>query len=488
MRNHFWTVLLAFAAAALLAGCTADDDDVPEFNALPMLTAELTDLDPVENGTTFAITVSDEDGDLCSLDVQYSFDSGKTYAAATILQATSNLHEIPCPPAGEETTLVWDLEGDRGEQNPGSVILKLQPSDAEEAGPPRHLPFDLSRPGVKIGGSCVERPGARNAQWDFLRLAMAHTTVDAETATMSGDAIYGGEDDGFANDGGIVWSFMLPTPPPEEHFQDVDFGNGETGTAAFYVPVAWDDVSAGNENGVFDPGDDELMGVAAHRFVVYVRPDNPWIVEGWHGLEVELFADPGTTLVPIEDEIPLNMKGYEVDGEQLALEAEPPSVSSPGLRCGALPFQVEIFFPPGTEELASMVYEENTTLIDFEVEATDIPAYHWVSEAYGAFAEIYAAELFYIYRDSDTSQSASSGDQMMGVAIEAETQMPLSLTYMDAEWRWQDIWLWSVDECWRGFNLVTIWDLGGGDTGWECHPVNEPLSIEFVSEMPQETE
>ena len=485
MRIHFWPVLLSFGLS--LAACTADDDDAPEFNALPMLTAELTDLDPLDNGTTFSITVSDEDGDLCALDVQYSFDNGKTYAAATILQSTANLHEIPCPPAGEQTTLVWDLEGDRGQQNPGKAILKLQPSDDEQDGPPRHLPFNLSRPGVEISGDCITRPGARNAQWDYLRLAMAHAVVYTETATMSGEAIYGGEEDGFANDGGIVWSFVLPTPPPEEHFQVVDFGNGETGSGAFYIPVAWDDVTGGNEDGIYNPGVDELMGVAAQRFVVFLRPDSPWIVEGWHGVQLELFADPGTMLVSIEDAIDLNMKGYEVDGEQLTLEAEPPSISSPGLRCGALPFQEENVVAPGTVELTSMEYTENTTLIDLEIEATDIPASHWVNEPYGAFAELYAAEMLYLYRDDNGNQSATANEPLAGLAIETDTQMPLSLTYMDAEWRWQDIWLWSVDECWRGFNLVTIWDLGGGEMGWECHALTEPLNIEFVTSIPEET-
>ncbi len=484
MRHAMSWFVPAVALGLLGSGCDGEEELPPEFNNLPQVTLELRDGAPLEEGTTFSVAVTDDDGDTCSLEVEFSVDEGASYEEATISASELDLNGFPCGATSDEYIVVWDAEGDLGDERPPQVLLRVRPYDSLEAGPPRHLPVGLGTAGLRISGPYVQRPGAQFPQWDYLRVAMAHTYLESDGMTMSGEYLVGA-DELIVDGSDKSWAYDLPNAAPEEHLRSFNW-DGATGQGAFYLPFAWGDVSPDGveePNGLVDAGWEDLLGISAQIVVAYILPDGTWTEPGWHLLAIDIFAEPGIWLLADDAEVPMNLKGYAVNGGTTDLEviAAVPGIT-PQRRVGWLPPQDDAVVPAGTEELASTPFEDSTTNIALDVATSHLPASHWVDEPWGVMATAHATELLYLYEDTDGDHEASGGDPLSHVAVDS-AGVPLTLETLQAEMTWSELWLWSLDDCWKGMNLVIYTDLGQGDWSWTCLAIDEPLDIEFVNEI-----
>jgi hypothetical protein len=465
---------LFLSIALLTVGCPPADDPAETTNALPRVTVELHDGDPLTDGATILLTLSDEDGDMCSVDAEFSFDLGETYETASIIQNThGTLAEVSCPAAGEQITIVWDLVGDLAGKDPATATLRLSPADAVDPGPPGHLLVELKARAQEIGGGFVEIDAAQSTQWQFQRVGLAHVVPTTEGADVSTDYLHG--DDDFDTNS-LTWSYDLPTPPPEEHFGAL-LDPVTPGLAAFYLPFAWRETDA---SGAFDDGE-EFAGISDQLLVAYLRPDGDWAHEDWYVVAVDEFgpSEGRYTWLPIDSPIDLNLKGYAVDSATLELQFDNASEVSTARMFGIMPPAGGVDLAEGQPHMTSTTFNPYVPTVTIDVtEEQAIPLL--VEGEWGAFAKSYVPLVMYLYLDADDDGEPGEGDQLTHVTVQWSDHGWMFLTYLDAAMSWDRLYDWSIDDCWPGFNLVTpttpetdIYD------GWVCHSVDDPPQAGF---------
>ncbi len=470
-----WWILLT--PALLVAACAPEETPETELNALPRVTAELNDGDPFENGATLVATISDADGELCSLEVEYSFDEGVTYAPATIPQHTAgNLAEVSCPEVGEKITMVWDLEGDLGGATAKNAILRFLPHDPEDAGPPAHLMIDLTaEKGTTIGGGFVTRDGAQGAQWNFQAVAMAHVLVTGEGASTTGEALFGTDD--FDTDT-YLWTYDLPTPPPDEHFQAMDWPGAEPGVGAFYLPLVFKDM---DDSGALDAGE-EIVGVAAQTMVAFIRPDGDWAHDDWYVIPFEPFVDPQMQLefLPAETTIDLNLKGYSVFSGTLELDVANPTDVSSTRRLGVMPILLDPVVPADVVEVTSAVFNPEVPSVTLSLHEDMLSPAHWEDVEWNAFTEGGYIEALYLYLDADANEQVDEGESLTHRTGRGHDGAYLYLVHMEGAMLWDSLWKWALDDCWQGFNIVTPVEHDDDIfERWTCYPLDAPPQVGF---------
>ena len=463
-------------------------DETP-FNALPQVDAELNDADPLFEGASIVVTLVDEDGEICSLTVEVSFDGGNSYTPAAVVSSEeADLTAINCTRAGQRFTLVWateqDLEGAASDQ----ALLRFTPSDATEQGPSHHLPIDLDLAHLTVGGVLEERPGATGAQFQYLRIGLAQLAFYSHSVEIGGEYLAG--DDSFEpGDVGVEWHYQLPIPPPEHHFHALDLGEGHDGTGAFYLPFVWRDDEEQAPEPVLDD-EEPLVGVGGRMLLAYLRPDGDWAQEGWSILEVDPFAAPEEQLRFAGAETPIRvyLKAYPVNGttNEFTLDVPVDNATALGLdpvhRCGLMPWFDGAGVPAGYQELTSSEISASTTSLSFDVNDEDIAAGHWLGTPWGFFADDLAVEHLLLYMDDGPADEvASVGELATHVGISANGAHDLNLVYLEGTMGWETLWSWAQDECWNGFNLVESHETTpAGIPGWTCLPLDGAPTVIFV--------
>ena len=472
-----WWILLSPPLLAL--ACAPEETPVLEENALPRVTAELNDGDPMENGATIVATISDADGEQCSLDVEFSFDEGSTYAPATIPQHTAgNLAEVSCPDVGEKITLVWDLETDLGASESDIAILRFLPHDASDAGPPAHLLIDLTADkSITVRGGFVERLGAQGTQWQYHAIGMAHVLVTADGAATSGAALFG--DDGFDSDD-FLWSYELPTAPPEEHFQAMDWAGSEPGVGAFYLPMVYQDM---DQSGTWDEGE-EIVGAAAQKMVAYIRPDGDWAHDDWYVIDFDAFAGPQVHLVflPGETLVDINLKGYSVFSGTMELTVANAGDVSSARRLGLMPVLADPVGPADIQEVTSTPFNPEVPTATLPLHTDLLPPEHWEALEWGAFTQGAYVEAPYLYLDQDGNCQVDEGEAVTHRMGRWSDTAFMYLIHVDDTLTWENLWAWAVDDCWLGFNLVAPLDHGDDIYDrWICYAIEAPPEVGFFT-------
>lgn len=488
MRWTTATGLLATALTLSLAGCPADNGDPPTvFNNLPEVRAVLNDADPLIGGASINLDISDRDGEQCALSVEFSLDDGETYEDASVPQISGgNLHELSCPESGKSYSMVWDSEADLDGVLATRVLLRFQVEDAKDPGPPSHLLIPLVTTDVEVGGEYVTRPNAQGAEWGFMQMFMVNIDVQVASVTTTGLFLDGG--DTFINNGDLTysWRYDLPTPPPEEHFQVLD-GDGLSGEgeAAIYLPTAFSDED--DPSGDYIKGN-PIVGVSVGQMVVYVRPDGDWTEEGWHVLDFDIFeADSMFTPMPIDTPVPLLLKSYPVEKGDVILDVSVTAIDAQPRRCGLMPLIDGTQIPSNNYEMTSIPFDPIPSVMTMPVEAGWIKGSHWSDEdSWPNFVENFAQESFYLYRDLDQSEDASYQEPASHIGKHLPESRPLSLFFLDGEMTLDNLFLWTVDDCWQGFNLVTqhekVIPKPPEDPYYlyACHPLDPGLTIDFL--------
>ncbi len=472
-----------------LSACGPPEAAAPtEFNSLPTVDAELNDADPLYEGATVVVTLVDDDGEECSLAVEVSFDGGANYAPATVASSDhADLTTIPCTRAGTRFTLVWETEADLGDASSNHALVRFTPHDAQEQGPPDHLPIELDLGFRTVNGIYVERAGATGAQYSFQRMGFAHLafyghSVEVGEEYLAGDDRYQGKDEV------VVWEYDLPDPPPEHHFHALDLGNGHGGSGAFYLPFVWKDSEEDAEDPTFDAGED-LVGVGGRTLVGFLRPDGDWTGEGWQVIQVDPFAatDDQLQLLPETTEIPVFLKAYPVNGTTADFTLDIPVDGVGGLplspphRCGWMPWFSGSTAPPDITELASVPMAGNLTTLSFEIHDEDVALNHWLGTPWGFFADDVAVERLYLYvDDGPDDDQVNPGEHATHLGTDSSDGEEISLTYVRGTLDWDTLWDWALDGCWAGFNLVTSYPTTpAGIPGWACHPLDAAPSVTF---------
>ncbi len=475
------------AAALVLLGCPEETVPPPTFNELPEVHAELNDGDPFDNGASINLEIRDGDGELCALTVEFSLDDGASYQPATVPQITGGtLHELACPETAEEYAMVWDTAVDLEGASATRALLRFQVEDATEPGPPQHLVIPLVTSDVVVGGGFVDRPNAQGAQWGFIRVMLANLDVSSDGVVVTEQVLDGGysliEEQGPPHS----WEYALPTPPPEGHFVPLDDATpGGDGEAAFYLPTVYSD---GDGSGSYAAGD-PFVGVSAGRLVAYLRPTGNWIEEGWHVLEFDVFdPDAAIATAPIDTDVPIHLKGYPVEDGAVVLGVGVPAIDAQPHRCGLMPLVEGPSIPSSNYEMVSVPFDQVPTEVTIPVEDGWIKSTHWVEDhGWPNFADVAAHEALHLYRDLDGNEVASYQEPVTHVGIHPADGRLLSLWYLDGPMDWESLFRWSIDECWRGFNVVTLPELidpGPPDEPYhryECHPLDAGLTVEFVA-------
>ena len=461
----------------LLGGCPEDEAPPEETNALPRVTVELNDGDVYFKGATVVVTLSDEDGELCSLQVDHSFDLGLTYAESDIFQNTAGtLDEIPCPESGEKITLVWNLAGDMGEEDPITAILRVQPFDLEGAGPPAHMMLELKPRGAKFTGDFVERAGAQGTQWEFLRVGMAQVELTQEGGHTTGD-ILGGMDD--FDDSTYTWSYEAPAPPPPEHLHAFEWGETEQGDVAAYLPFVWADTDGSGE---WESGE-QLVGTANRTLLAYIIPQGDWTNENWYVLAFDPALPPEEryNTLPSETAIGLHLKGYPVfRGDPVFSVANASDVPSTR-RLGVVPPLPDPTQIEGVTEMTSAPFNPLVPSITLDLHTDQLVAAHEIDAPWGAFATSYTEESLVLYIDHDLDETLGTGDTVTRYTVRWDDQAPLFLYHLEAEMTFEQLWTWAIDACWTGFNLITpATPEGDPHEAWECIPLDAPPEVGFI--------
>jgi len=469
---------LLMLSVLLVAGCPGEEATPIPANALPRVTLELNDADLFYKGTTVVVTLSDDDGELCSLQVDHSFDLGATYTESDIFQNTAGtLTEIPCPASGEKLTLVWNLVGDLGDQDPSTAILRVQPFDPEGAGPPAHLLLELRPRGATITGDFVERSGAQGTQWEFLRVGMAHLELTSEGGRTTGEVL-GGADD--FDEAEYTWSYEVPMTPPDEHRMAFVLDEDEQGEIAAYLPFVWADSDG---SGGRDP-DEVPVGTANRMLLGYVVPDGDWIDEGWYVLSFDPAAPPQEryTALPADTSVELHLKGYPVfKGEPVLSVANAADVPSTR-RFGLVPPLVDPTQLQGITEMTSTPFNPYVPSVSLDLHTDQLVDDHEIDEPWGAFATSRTEESLLLYVDLNQDEALDEGDTVTHFAVRWDDHAPLLLYHVEAEMAFERLWSWAVDDCWTGFNLVTpVPATGDPHDAWECIPLDSPPQIGFVA-------
>ena len=469
---------LFWIPALLLAACPATEEPPEETNALPRVTVELNDGDPMEKGATFVVTLSDADGELCSLEIDHSFDKGLTYAPSTIFQnSAGTLAEIPCSESGEKVTMVWDLEADMGEADPDDVILRVQPFDPEEAGPPAHMMIELKGGTVTIAGTYTERKDAQGTQWEFHGLGLAHVELTADGAITTGTVVEGGD---WSDPEDMIWTYLLTEPAAEDDRLDVDLGNSQVGYVAAYLPFVYSDETGPT---VWEAGL-PVVGAAQQMLVAYVEPVGDWTHEDWYVLSVDAFAPPETRyeLLPASTPIEIALKGYSVFQGTLQLDVANAAEVSSTRRFGVMPSLDEPTIPSEYEEFVSAGFNPYVPEVIVEFHSEDLPTAHEVAEPWGSFADVRTEEAFYLYIDNNADLTVDDGDQLTHHTVRWSDSAPLYLFHLEGTMDLDSLWSWFVDDCWSGFNLVAPGDPSGSvNDSWNCYPVESPPEVGFLA-------
>ncbi len=473
----------------LLSACGPPTGTPPaEFNALPLVDAELNDADPLHEGASIVVTLVDEDGETCALTAEVSFNGGVSYAPATLASSEEpDLTTISCTRAGLRFTVVWASEQDLGGATSDQALLRFTPFDETEQGPPHHLPIELDLATMTVGGVLEERPGATGAQFQYLRLGLAHLSFSTNAVEVAEEYLAGG--DSFeSGENGVEWHFDLPIPPPEHHFHALALGPGHEGTGAFYLPFVWRDSEEGAADPALDAGE-ELVGVGGRMLLGYLRPDGGWADEGWTVMEVDPFAAETDQLAFNSADTPIRiyLKGYPVNGTTHEFDLEVPVENAaaigldPDHRCGLMPWFQTVGVPAGYQELTSVSITPTTTTLSFEVDDA-IADEHWLGSEWGFFADDVATERLMLYLDDGPADGeASVGELATHVGIVSSGEADLSLIYLDATMVWEHMWTWAQDECWSGFNVLETHDqTAAGIPGWTCHPLDAAPAVIFV--------
>jgi hypothetical protein len=469
---RWWTLLIA---TMLATGCTPEETPALDENALPRVTAELNDGDPIDNGATVVATISDADGEQCSLEVEYSFDEGLTYAPATIPQHTAgNLAEVSCPDVGEKITLVWDLEGDRGADPSLIAILRFLPHDLEDAGPPAHLLIDLAdKENLKVGGGYVQREGAQGTQWQYHATAMAHVLVTSEGAATTGEGLFGA--DSFSSTD-LQWGYELPTPPPEAHFQAMDWGGAQPGVGAFYLPVVFKDM---DQSGTWDDTE-EIVGVADRAMVAYIRPDGDWAHDDWYVIGFDAFADPQLYLefLPSDTPIDLSLKGYSVFSGSMELAVANASDVSSSRRLGIMPALQDPLVGPDVQEMTSVPFDPMAATVTLDVHTDQLPPEHWEELEWDGIADEAYVEALFLYLDGDGDGAIGEGELLTHRVGRTDDSAYLFFVHLEGSITWDDLWTWATDDCWNGFNLIAPFEHGDEIfERWICYPIEDPPEV-----------
>jgi len=469
--------LLVLPLLLLVMGCPEEEPAPQETNALPRVTVDLNDGDVYFKGATVVVTLSDADGELCSLQVDHSFDLGVTYADSDIFQNTEgSLVELPCPEEGAEVTLVWNLAGDLGDEEPATAILRVQPFDPEGAGPPAHLMLELKPRGASIYGDFVERNGAQGTQWEFLRVGMAHVELTADGGFTTGELL-GGMDD--FDDATYTWSYEAPAPAPEGHLSAMTWDATEPGDLAAYLPFVWSDT---NGSGGWD-SDEALVGTANRTLMAYVIPDGDWTDEGWYALSFDPKETPESRYewLPSDTEIGLHLKGYPVfKGEPELTVANASDVPSTR-RLGLVPPLVDPTQIQGVTEMMSTPFNPLVPSVSLDLHTDQLLDGHELDEPWGAFATSHTVESLVLYIDADLDETLSDGDTVTRYTVRWDDQAPLFLYHLDVDMTFENLWRWAVDDCWTGFNLVTPATPDGNPAeAWECIPLDTPPQVGFL--------
>jgi len=481
---------LATGAALItfLAGCPENDgEDPPVFNNLPMVEASLNDADPLTDGATLRVHVTDLDGEQCSLGVEFSTDDGLSYEPATIMQSTVNLHELACNEVGAPETLVWDTASDLVGSVATRALLRFQAEDPTEAGPPRHVTIPLVTSDSVVGGDYVVRPNATGAQWGWVQMFLINVEVSDAGVETTGLVLDG--DDTFIENPAPphAWQYTLPTPPPESHFYELDTsgqgGPGGAGEAAFYIPTAYRDEDT---SGMFAHGD-PLLGVPHQAMVAYIRPQGSWIEEGWHIVEYDVF-ETDTTMVPrpIDTPLPILLKSYPVEDGTLSLATDTTSVDLQPRRCGLMPAVTGGAIPSQNYEMTSVAFDPIPDPLEMAVDKGWIKPGHWVTtDEWPNFATEFAEETFHLYVDANANDKADAGEPVSHIGLHQADGRVLQLYYLGGEMTWDNLFLWTIDECWRGFNLVTFPEEvipkppDPPYLRYQCHPLDPSLTLLF---------
>lgn len=461
----------------LLAGCPEEVEPTEDTNALPRVTVELNDGDVYFKGTTVVVTLSDEDGELCSLQVDHSFDLGLTYSESDIFQNTAGtLTEIPCPESGEKITLVWNLAGDLGNEEPQTAILRVQPSDLDGAGPPAHLLIELKPRGATIAGDFVERSGAQGTQWEFLQVGMAHVELTSEGGFTTGEILSGIDDFDEAN---YTWEYEAPAPPPEGHLSAIAWGDTAVGDIATYLPFVWADTDASGE---WELGE-QLVGTANRTLLAYIIPDGNWIDENWYILTFDPASPPEERyqILPSETTIGLHLKGYPVFRGDPVLSVANASDVPNTRRLGLVPPLDDPTQIEGVTEMASAPFNPLVPSVTLDLHTDQLVVGHELDEPWGAFATTHTEESLVLYIDHDLDETLGTGDSVTRHTVRWDDQAPLFLYHLEVEMTFEQLWKWATDACWTGFNLVVpATPEGDPHEAWECIPLDAPPQVGFI--------
>lgn len=391
----------------LLAACEAPagDDDVVPANHLPRV-----DTDPTvasDSATpTVAFVLSDEDGDPCSVDVEWSLD-GFHYQPATRAEG-QELADLPATAEGIAYSFSWEAEADVGAQPASAAWLRFTPRDPLGRGPSTHVQATFALPGPQIRGDLLSRAfSTPDVGLDQIGIALILMDVQGEDPVLppAGPVLDGADTVTPGVDGG-AWSYALPLPeaPPSQHFQPWPIADGVDSLIALYAPVAYVD---GDGDGVL--GEEEAVVATSLRvFVVSLDygepPPGGYPEAGWYGLAFE-WGGGGTTLTELDDPVDLHLWANEVRSGTLAGSLDTSALGdleAGAYRLGALATTLHGVL----DELASVPLdglgtgETPPTSVGFEIDVPTVPDDHLLGPYFGTSHSL-AFESLLVYRDAD---------------------------------------------------------------------------------------
>ncbi|MCK6529117.1 hypothetical protein L6R50_16695 [Myxococcota bacterium] len=451
----------------LLAACEApaDDDVVAPANHLPRVAADPTVASDSATPTV-AYVLSDEDGDPCSVDVEWSLD-GLRYQAAT-RAGGDDPADLPATAEGIAYSFSWDAEADVGGQPASAAWLRFTPRDPLGRGPSTHVQASFALPGPQVRGDLLSRTfSTADVGLDQIGIALALMDVQGDEPVLPpAGPVLDGADTVTPGVDGEAWSYTLPLPetPPSQHLQPWPIADGVDSLIALYVPVAYVD-----EDGDGGLGEEEaVVATSVRLFVVALdygeAPPAGYPEAGWYGLSFE-GGGSETSLTDLDAPVDLYLWANEVHSGTLAGSLDTSALGgleSGSYRLGALATTLHGVL----DELASVPLdglgtgEAPPASIGFEMDLPAVPGDHLLGPYFGTSHSL-AFESLLVYRDADGNgvYEASADPVVAGVAPAGTTEGSASwegLLYVEGALVREALYYYVTTGCAGGWSRFTF--------------------------------
>jgi len=131
-------------------------------NSPPTVSGVAPQSNPAGGSVTIDYTLTDAEGDSCSITVEYSVDNGTTWQMATEGTGGDGVSNLSSSTTGVAHTFVWDTLKDLGYANYTGVIVRITPADTKPGNAKQSAPFDVNNneaPSVAITTPSGEQSG-----------------------------------------------------------------------------------------------------------------------------------------------------------------------------------------------------------------------------------------------------------------------------------------------------------------------------------------